>query len=251
MPNIELIAAVILSAIIAITFHEASHGFVAWRLGDPTAYKQGRVTFNPIKHVDVLGTIVLPLLMFMSAKVLFGWAKPVPVNPSQLNHPRRDMVLVAAAGPGINFLLALFSGLVLSIYGLPAAIGGVDFLPKLFMLAQGELEARIGASLDFIQKLFFWSIYINVVLAVFNLIPLPPLDGGRIAVGLLPGALAFPLARLEPYGIWILLAIIFILPLVTNQLGHEINVFASVIHPVVMWLLEAVLSITGVESGST
>ncbi len=249
MPNIELMAAVILAAIIAITFHEASHGFVAWRLGDSTAYKLGRVTFNPIKHVDVLGTIVLPLLMFISAKVLFGWAKPVPVNPAQLNNPRRDMVLVAAAGPGINLLLALASGLLLSLYGLPEGIGRDDFLPKLFWLAQGELEARIGARLDFVQKLLFWSVYINVVLAVFNLIPLPPLDGGRIAVGLLPGALAFPLAKIEPYGIWILLGIIFILPLVTNQLGREINVFSSVIHPVVLWLMEAALSVTGVESG--
>src|SRR5581483_11407834 len=176
LPSIESLVIVAAVAIIAITFHEAAHGYVAWKLGDPTAYQQGRVSFNPIRHIDPFGTVVLPLILFIASGWILGWAKPVPVNPSRLNVPRRDMIFVAAAGPGINLALALVSAALLS------ATGGISAEP------------------EFLRKLLSFSIYFNVLIGVFNLIPIPPLDGGRIAVGLLPGSLAFSLQRLEPYG---------------------------------------------------
>lgn len=226
--NFEKIAAYAIAAIVAITFHEASHGFVAWRLGDSTAYNQGRVTFNPLKHIDPLGTIVLPVLIYVSTQgaALFGWAKPVPVDPRQLYNPRRDMVIVAAAGPGINFALAFLAALVWSFYGLPAR----DIGP------------------NFVHHLLFQTIQWNILLAIFNLIPLPPLDGGRIAVGVLPGSLAFPLARLEPYGFWILIAVIFIVPTVTNLLGNEINPFAAVLSPIFQAVYRFIMSAVGPAS---
>jgi Zn-dependent protease len=223
MVDFELLLAVAIPAIIAITLHEASHGFVAWRLGDPTAYRLGRVTFNPIKHVDLFGTILIPLVMYVSAGFLFGWAKPVPVNPSLLNQPRRDMVLVAAAGPGINLAIALISGFLLSLYGLPERAGDADLIHRILRI----------------------SIYINVILAVFNLIPLPPLDGGRIAVGLLPGTLAYPLQRLEPWGFWILIGVLFILPLLARQLGQDFDPFSSLIRPIIDWVENMVLTASG------
>src|SRR5688500_4068504 len=200
----NILAALIIAAAgadIAITFHEAADGYVAYRLGDPTAKQQGRVSFNPLRHIDPFGTVVLPLVLFIMSGWILGWAKPVPVNPSRLNSPRRDMVLVAAAGPGINLALALLSAAILS------AIGGRAAEP------------------EFLRDLLSFSISFNILIAVFNLIPIPPLDGGRIAVGVLPGSLAFPLARLEPYGMWIVIGILLIVPLVTFQLGNEINPF--------------------------
>lgn len=208
-------------AIIAITFHEAAHGFVAYKLGDPTAYQQGRVSFNPLRHIDPFGTVVLPLLLFVMSGWLLGWAKPVPVNPSRLNSPRRDMVLVAAAGPGINFALALASGLLLAL------LGGAAAEP------------------EYLRRLLGVSIYFNVLIAVFNLIPIPPLDGGRIAVGLLPGPLAYRLARIEPYGMWLVIGVLLIVPLVTHQLGNEINLFSTIIQPIVNAIIGFVASIVG------
>lgn len=209
-------------AIIAITFHEAAHGFVAYKLGDPTAFQQGRVSFNPLRHIDPFGTVILPLALFFTTGWLFGWAKPVPINPSRLNSPRRDMVLVAAAGPVINLGLALVSGIALSLYG-----------------AAGEEK-------DFFRQLFRWSIYFNVLIAVFNLIPIPPLDGGRIAVGLLPGSLAFPLARLEPLGMWIVIGLLLIVPLLTRHLGDEVNLFAMLIQPIVSAITGGIEALVGI-----
>jgi len=209
-------------AIIAITFHEAAHGYVAYKLGDPTAFQEGRVSFNPIRHIDPFGTVLLPLVLFFTTGWLFGWAKPVPVNPSRLNSPRRDMVLVAAAGPGINLALALVSGVLLALYG-----------------ASGEEK-------DFVRELLKTSIYFNVLIAVFNLIPIPPLDGGRIAVGVLPGSLAFPLARLEAYGMWIVIGVLVIVPLVTRYLGDEINPFFTLIMPIVSAIIGGIASLVGI-----
>lgn len=218
----------ILPALIAITFHEASHGFVALRFGDDTALRAGRVTFNPLKHVDPFGTILLPTILllpnilFGAPAFLFGYAKPVPVNFRRLRNPRRDMVWVAAAGPGINLALAIASAVLLHI---------TPYLPDVAQLwAQKNLQN---------------SIVLNVILAVFNMIPLPPLDGGRVAVGLLPDVLAYPLARLERWGMFIIIGGLFILPLIGGQLGLDLNIFSWLLSGPIDYLLELIARIAG------
>jgi Zn-dependent protease len=213
----------ILPALIAITFHEASHGYVALRFGDETALRAGRVTFNPLRHVDPFGTILLPLLLLMvRSPFLFGYAKPVPVNFGRLRNPRRDMVWVAAAGPGINLVLALASALLIHI---------VPFLPTV---------AQAWALQNLIN-----SIGLNVILAVFNMLPLPPLDGGRVAVGLLPDVLAYPLARLERWGMFIIIGGLFILPFIGRHMGLDLNIFSWLLGGPVNYLIQLIASIAG------
>lgn len=194
----------IVPVLFAVTFHEASHGFVANLLGDTTAKNLGRVTFNPLKHIDPFGTVILPALLLLGSggRFVFGFAKPVPVNFSRLNRPRRDMVLVAAAGPGANLILAVLSAIALT-----------------------SLTALPPQSTEWVGRNLVNSVWINLVLAVFNMLPIPPLDGGRVAVGLLPDFLAVPLARLERVGILIILGGMFLLPLIGDQIGMDLNVF--------------------------
>jgi len=195
---IQKIAVFAIPVIFAITLHEAAHGYVAMKFGDKTAWMLGRVTANPLKHIDPVGTIGLPLFLLLMSKLtggptfLFGWAKPVPVNFSALRHPKRDMLWVAAAGPGSNMLMALFWGLMIQAGQM---LGGSFGLPLMLMGAAGIL--------------------INAMLAGLNLLPIPPLDGGRIAVSLLPFGPARMLARVEPYGFFILIALMF-----TGMLGY-------------------------------
>jgi len=214
----------VLPVVFAVTLHEAAHGFVALRFGDDTALRARRLTLNPLNHIDPFGTILLPALLLLGSggRFLFGYAKPVPVNFGRLNDPRHDMVWVALAGPGTNVLLAIASSLLFY---------GVAFFPP--------------SPAEWIAANLVHSLQINAALCVFNMLPLPPLDGGRVAVGLLPRVLAYPLARLEPYGMPILLLLLFVLPWVGGQIGVNLNVLAYVIGVPMQALIEFVLRITG------
>jgi Zn-dependent protease len=206
--TITMISVIALPVLIAITIHEASHGFVAYRCGDDTAYRMGRVTFNPLKHIDPFGTILLPLMLFVSVGFLFGYAKPVPINPLRFRNFRRDLVLVAAAGPGSNLILAFVSALL------------VHVLPLMPLWVGGWAEQVLST-----------SIQINVVLALFNMLPLLPLDGGRVLTALLPPSIARVYARTERFGMIILIALIFLPQLVGRQMGVDINILGWILGP--------------------
>jgi Zn-dependent protease len=209
--------------VIAITFHEAAHGFVAHRLGDSTAWNLGRVTFNPLKHIDPFGTIILPaMLLFSHSPFLFGYAKPVPVNFRALRNPRFDMVWVALAGPATNIFLALLAALGFHFLG---------YLPP-----NGAQWAA-----DNLKN----ALVINVVLAVFNMLPIPPLDGGRVAVGLLPKSLAVPLSRLEPFGMLILIGVLILLPLAGSQFGLNLDVISAILRTSTGYVIQLLLLATG------
>ena len=182
---IQKIAIYALPVIFAITVHEAAHGFAARFFGDMTADRAGRITLNPLKHIDPIGTILLPALTLLVGGILFGWAKPVPVDFSRLRNPKRDMLWVAAAGPASNFVMALFWALMIKLS---------VTAPNIY----SEPMALMGQA----------GVMINVVLMVLNLLPLPPLDGGRIAVSLLPNHLAFKYAQIERYGFMILIVLL-------------------------------------------
>ena len=213
----------VIPVLLAITLHEAAHGYVALKLGDDTAFSQGRVTFNPLKHVDRFGTILIPaLLLLMRSPILFGYAKPVPVNFSRLGNPRRDMVWVAAAGPATNIMLATASALLLHLTALFPQ-------PVAAWFANNMIN----------------SVHINVLLAVFNMLPLPPLDGGRVAVGLLPDLLAYRLARLERWGLFIIIGALFILPYLGGRLGVDLNIFRWLIGVPRDYMIHVIAVLTG------
>jgi Zn-dependent protease len=211
----------VLPVIFAVTFHEAAHGFVAYRFGDDTALRAGRMTLNPLSHVDPFGTVLLPALLYISSGFLFGYAKPVPVNFGRLRHPRLDTVWVALAGPGMNVVLAIISALLAyGLFLLPA-------VPATW--ARANLQH---------------SIELNVVLCVFNMLPIPPLDGGRVAVGILPRFLARPLARVEPYGMLILMGL-FIVSYLGARSGFGFNLLGWLIGVPANALYQLVLQVTG------
>ena len=205
-----------------MTFHEAAHGFVAYRLGDDTAARAGRLTLNPLAHVDPFGTVLLPALLLLTRTgFLFGYAKPVPVNFGRLRHPRRDSVLVALAGPGTNVLLAIISALLFYL---------VDYVPR---GVSNWLALNLRNSLN-----------VNIVLCVFNMLPFPPLDGGRVAVGILPRFLARPLAQVEPYGMLILM-LLFIVAYTGADRALGFDLFGWLIGVPANALYDLVLAVTG------
>ena len=213
----------VLPLLIAITFHEAAHAFAARRLGDDTAYDLGRVSFNPLKHIDPFGTVLLPgILLLSQAPFLFGYAKPVPVNFRNLRNPRLGMVWVALAGPATNIALALLAAL--AFHALP--------------LAPAETAKWLADNLKN-------ALVINVLLAVFNMLPIPPLDGGRVAVGLLPNVLAYPLSRLEPWGMLILIGILIVLPLAGSPFGLNLDVILALVRTTTGQVIRLLLVLTG------
>jgi len=193
---IQTITVYAIPVLFAITVHEAAHGYVARLFGDNTAFIAGRITLNPLKHIDPIGTIVVPLVMVTLSGFMFGWAKPVPVNFGQLRKPKRDMIWVAAAGPGVNLLMAILWLLFAK------AVVFLDMQEAFFLLVADA------------------GIKVNLMLMALNLLPLPPLDGGRILVGVLPRRIAWQVARIEPYGFVILMVLLF-----TNTLGFFIQPF--------------------------
>lgn len=217
---VQTVAVYALPLIFAITLHEAAHGYVAKHFGDLTAYAEGRVSLNPLRHIDPVGTVAVPLLLLALSKllggggILFGWAKPVPVNFANLRRPKADMLWVAAAGPFSNFVMALFWGLVAK--AATASPGGDFALPLALMGAAG--------------------VFVNVIILVLNLLPLPPLDGGRILVSLLPYRLAYGVSRIEPYGFMILIVLLF-----TGALG-------LILWPVIGVLMALIAALIGLPA---
>lgn len=215
--------------IFAITLHETAHGYAAWALGDDTARRMGRLSLNPLRHVDRVGTLLVPGALVLIQLVtigrvgfMFGWAKPVPVDPRRFPSPRRGMALVAAAGPAANAVLAWLGAL---------ALHGAERLP--------------GASAAFGETMLVYFIVANLVLGLFNLLPIPPLDGGRIAVGILPLPLARAWARLERAGLVLVLLAVFILPRAAAEFGHHFDPVGGALDQVIPWAYQLVLRLSG------
>ena len=211
--------------VIAIVFHEVAHGLAARRLGDPTAAEQGRLTLNPLRHIDPVGTIILPLILAVSNAPVFGWAKPVPVRNDRLRNPRRDMVLVALAGPGINFVLAIVATLILAV----------------LVATTGDQPNPVQ---EFIGRNAINFLLINIFLAVFNLIPLPPFDGGHVLEGLLPRPLARHFAQLGRFALPILIFLLLVLPMI----APSADIVDRWISPIVSAIARLFLGLAGIAA---
>ena len=229
---IQVIAVYAIPVIFAITLHEAAHGWMAQRLGDPTASQLGRISINPARHVDPVGTLLVPGLTLalggaMGAFALFGWAKPVPVDARYFRRPVRDMAWVAAAGPGINLLMALACALLakLVLIGLGAGEPTSSMASPLTSPIAAEYALRVAVA----------GIVVNVALMVLNLLPLPPLDGSRVVTALLPPSIGWRYAQLERYGLWILLILLFS------------GVLGAIVRPVTAWMLKSIVTIFGLR----
>lgn len=211
-----------LPILLAITLHEAAHGYVANYFGDSTAKRLGRLSLNPIKHIDLFGTIILPAALFFIGGFIFGYAKPVPVTTQNLRNPKRDMVWVALAGPAANIFLALMAGVLLLL---------LPIIP--------------GVAHDWFANNLTFMIFFNFLIALFNMLPLPPLDGGRVVAGLLPGPLAYKFNQIERYGFIILLGLIFLLPMLFSSLGIRFNLLQVLIFNPAYWLTDLILNLFG------
>jgi len=219
------VAVWLIPLVIAIVFHEVAHGLVARRLGDPTAEERGRLTLNPVKHIDLFGTVILPLLLAMSHAPMFGWAKPVPVNYARLRNPRRDMVLVALAGPGMNLVLAVLGATVLAA---TLAWSSNPTSPTTGLIAANALN----------------FIFINIFLGVFNLLPVPPFDGGHVVEGLLPAPLAIRFRQIGRYSLLVMVLLLLVLP----RISPSANVVGRVVSPLVDRIASALLVIFGIRA---
>jgi len=211
---IQTIALAAIPVLFAITLHEAAHGYAARHFGDMTAYAQGRISLNPLRHIDPVGTVLLPLLTLFVGGILFGWAKPVPVNFSALRRPKQDMLWVALAGPAANLVMALFWGAMIK---LASSFPDNYFAEPLMGMAQ-------------------FGVTINVILLVLNMLPLPPLDGGRVAISLLPHRQSYKLAKIEPFGM-VILILLAVVPI-----GGQ-PVLSWILSPLVSWLIRLIESI--------
>jgi len=224
---IQVVAIAAIPVVFAITLHEAAHGYVARYFGDMTAYQQGRISLNPVRHIDPVGTVLLPLLTLWMGGILFGWAKPVPVDARYFRRPVRDMAWVAAAGPGINLLMALAWALLakLVLIGLGAGEPTSSMASPLTSPIAAEYALRVAVA----------GIVVNVALMVLNLLPLPPLDGSRVVTALLPPSIGWRYAQLERYGLWILLILLFS------------GVLGAIVRPVTAWMLKSIVTIFGLR----
>ncbi len=196
--DIARLSFMVIPILLAITLHEAAHGYAANHFGDPTAKMQGRLSLNPIRHIDLFGTIVLPLLLFFMGGFIFGYAKPVPVNSRNLRNPKRDMVWVALAGPAANVFLALVGGILILTLGI---------IPE--------------GMVDWFANSISFLIFFNCIIAIFNMLPIPPLDGSRVIAGFLPAPLAYKFGQLDRYGLFIVLGVIFLLPMLLRAVGID------------------------------
>jgi Zn-dependent protease len=223
--DLELLNNILMLAIpviIAITFHEAAHGYVALHFGDSTAKDEGRVTLNPIKHIDPFGTIILPAILYFTAGFLFGYAKPVPVKFGQLRNPRWHMIWVAIAGPAMNIVLAIVSAILLRI-----------------ALAQGQTPDSTAV------QVLMTSVYLNAILAVFNMLPMPPLDGSKVLAPFLPLTLARPYLAFENFGMVILLLLIFIAPMLAQRSGIDFDLLGPLVLDPAQAIVRTILTAVG------